>query len=405
MEQLALTARDSIWKNRNFVVLITTAFLINFGSRVYELALPLIIYELTQSSIAMGTMRAVEFLPNLLLAMAVGVFVDRGNKKQWMVTTVIIQIVILGVLYTLIQLNQIEQWIFYITGFLLMLCQYGHSNARTSSVKWALPNRMLTSANAKFTFIRTLMEVMGPAISGAILFLSSLYYGLLITAVLYLCALLILSQLELNEKTVQKSSGTFLQDLKAGWENLKSNRSLMVLTWFVVFFNSTTGMFEVMVIFFVKDELQWSTALVGAVLSLAGVGGLLGSMVVERLRNALGIGKTIALCVIAQAPTYALIVFFPNEYMVGTSLFLFGFFTTIQSVCIWSFRHETTPAPLIGRVSGITGSIFKLGMPLAIFGSGYITEFSGASTIFMICAIAQLFLFTGFLISPMYREQ
>ena len=42
--------RESIWQHRNFVVLIFTGFLLSFGSRVYELALPLIIYELTQSS-------------------------------------------------------------------------------------------------------------------------------------------------------------------------------------------------------------------------------------------------------------------------------------------------------------------------------------------------------------------
>ena len=65
----------SIWKNRNFVILIFTGFLLSFGGRVYELALPLIIYELTQSSVAMGSMRALQFLPILLFGLFIGVFV------------------------------------------------------------------------------------------------------------------------------------------------------------------------------------------------------------------------------------------------------------------------------------------------------------------------------------------
>ncbi len=78
----ASTVKQSIWQNRNFVILLSTGFLLSFGSRVYELALPLIIYELTQSSVAMGTMRALQFLPIFLFGMVIGVFVDRADKKR-----------------------------------------------------------------------------------------------------------------------------------------------------------------------------------------------------------------------------------------------------------------------------------------------------------------------------------
>ena len=80
------SSASSIWQHKNFVILLSTGFLLSFGSRVYELALPLIIYELTQSSVAMGTMRAIQFLPILLFGMAIGVFVDRADKKRWMLT-------------------------------------------------------------------------------------------------------------------------------------------------------------------------------------------------------------------------------------------------------------------------------------------------------------------------------
>lgn len=405
MTDIALPAqKESIWQNKNFVILLTSGLLIGFGGRVYELALPLIIYELSQSSVAMGTMRAIEFLPNMLFAMVIGVFVDRVDKKKWMITMVSLQMLVLFTLYFLTDQGFEQLELFYVAGFCLMLLQYAYGNAKTSSVKWALPKPMLTSANAKFTFVRTFMEIMGPAISGAILFLSSLYHGLLITASVYSVALLVLSFLKLDEETPVKRKGNFIEELKEGWFELRQNRPMWNLTWFVVFFNASGGVYEVMLIFFVKDELQWSTALVGGVLSCAGVGGIIGSMLAERVRNHLGIGKTIAVATIALSPTYAMIAIYQNIFMVGLSLFLFGLLTTIQSICIWSYRHETTPAPLIGRVSGITGSIFKLGMPLAIFGSGYITESAGATTVFLACGISQILIFAAFYFSPMMQE-
>ncbi len=395
----------SIWQNRNFVVLLVSAVLLGFGGRVYELALPLIIYELTHSSVAMGTMRAIEFLPNLLLAMFVGVLVDRADKKRWMLTVVALQTLLLFALYLLIRLDFARLEVFYVAGFFLMLFQYAWGNARISSLKLALPKEMLTSANAKFTFIDTFMQVMGPAISGMILFLASLYYGLLITGVMYLVALFVMKRLQLPEQPGGRPVHNLKKELLDGWRELRGNRTMWAITWFVVFFNSTAGAFEVMLIFFLKDELAWSTALVGGVLACAGAGGLLASLSIQQIRNRLGLGKAMALTISGLAIVYALIPLSDSVWVIVTTMFLFGFVVTVQNVLIWSYRHETTPAPLIGRVSGITGSIFKLGMPFAIYGAGYLTSLTGASTVFVICAVVQMLVLVPFVRSPVMGER
>lgn len=395
----------SIWKNRNFVILLSTGFLLSFGGRVYELALPLIIYELTQSSVAMGSMRALQFLPILLFGLFIGVFVDRADKKRWMLWSVALQMLLLFGLFAYAQLGPPTHQVFYAAGFMLMMLSYGYINARISSVKWALPTALMTSANAKFTFIQTLMQVMGPAISGAILFLSSLYYGLLITALMYLAALLVLPRLQLQETPVPASQRRFWQELREGWRELRANQPLWVLTWFVSFFNATAISFELMIIFHVKDELLWSTAQVGIVLSCAGVGGLMGSLSAERLRAALGLGTCLALSLVVLTLTYSLTGISSAAWTVGVAMFCCGFMTTLQNICIWAYRHETTAAPLMGRVSGMTGSIFKIGVPLALFGSGLLADVAGARAVFVLCGVVQVGVFIGFYNSRVLRER
>lgn len=395
----------NIWHNKNFVVLLLTGLLLSFGNRVYELALPLIIYDLTHSSVAMGTMRAIEFLPNLLLAMVIGVYVDRANKKHWMLTAVLSQTLLLFALYAYTHFFVADPRVFYVAGFFLMLCNYAFQNAKISSTKLALPSELLTSANAKFTFVQTLVGVMGPAISGAILFLSSLYYGLLLTATMFLVAMLMLSFLDLKEAPKSKEGRDFLKELKTAWQVLRQNRPLWLITCFVVFFNATAGAFDVMLIFFVRDELQWSTALIGGVMSCGGFGGLFGAVVVERLRKVYGLGKTLAFCVIALGCCYGVTGFLSSPFTIGLTQFAFGFVATIQNILIWSYRHETTPAQVIGRVSGITGSIFKLGMPFAIFGAGFLADVSGARIVFFACALVQFVVFVVFVFSAVLREK
>lgn len=397
--------RESIWQHRNFVVLIFTGFLLSFGSRVYELALPLIIYELTQSSTAMGAMRAMQFLPILLFGLFIGVFVDRADKKRWMLMSVGLQMLLLFTLFIYSQTQEPNEVVFYGAGFLLMVFSYSYINARISSIKLALPTHMMTSANAKFTFTQTFMQVMGPAISGAILFLSSLYYGLLITACVYLFALIVLARIDLKEPSQVLQTRHFWDEFKAGWYTLRENRTLWALSWFVSFFNATALSFELMVIFFVKDELHWSAAQVGIVLSCAGMGGLLGSLFTETLRRRIGLGACLALSLIGLALTYSLTGLYGNSFAIGLALFFYGFATTMQNICIWAFRHETTSAPLMGRIGGMTGSIFKIGVPFALIASGWLADFSGARAVFIVCGLVQIVVFFLWIRSPVYRQQ
>jgi len=349
-------------------------------------------------------MRALQFLPILLFGLFIGVFVDRADKKRWMLWSVALQMLLLFGLFLYAQPGPPSHRVFYAAGFTLMMLSYGYINARISSVKWALPTALMTSANAKFTFIQTLMQVMGPAISGAILFLSSLYYGLLITAFTYLCALLVLPRLQLHETPSAPRQPRFWQELREGWQELRANRPLWVLTWFVSFFNATAISFELMIIFYVKDELLWSTARVGIVLSCAGIGGLTGSLAAERLRAALGLGTCLALSLVVLTLTYSLTGVSSAAWTVGLAMFCCGFMTTLQNICIWAYRHETTAAPLMGRVSGMTGSIFKIGVPLALFGSGLLADVAGARAVFVLCGVVQMGVFIGFYNSRVLRE-
>jgi len=172
--QIALPTKSSIWMHPNFLVLFISGAMITFGNKIYELALPLILYQWTSSSVAMSTMRGIEFLPNLLLAMFIGVLVDRVRKKQWSLWAVLFQVIILFLLYFLSIRSEPSMVIFYIGGFLLMTCNYAVGNARVGMVKHTLPNEMLTSANASFNFITTLIGIMGPALTGLVLVLPRL---------------------------------------------------------------------------------------------------------------------------------------------------------------------------------------------------------------------------------------
>ncbi|WP_353936576.1 MFS transporter [uncultured Brevibacillus sp.] len=259
-------------------------------------------------------------------------------------------------------------------------------------IKQVVPTPLLTSANTRFSFMSTFIEIMGPAITGFILLLSSLHSGLLITGIAYLLAWIAISLLERNDVSV-KSTGGFWQEFKAGWKELLGNRPLWLITLLVIFLNATSGMYDAMIIFFAKDHLRLDNSELGLVLSVAGVGGLLGSSVVARLRRRFPIGKIMGMTILLLGVSYFLMVFASSAWVLCLSLFLTGLISTIENICIWTFRQETTPAHMIGRISGITGSIFKLGIVFSIYGSGWMTLLLGPWIVFLTAAVGNVVIF------------
>lgn len=90
MEQV--TIERTLWRNKNFMLIWGGSIISSFGHQMYIIAIPLLIYDLSRSALAMSMMRAIEFFPNIFIGMLAGVFVDRLNRKRMMQWTSLIQL-------------------------------------------------------------------------------------------------------------------------------------------------------------------------------------------------------------------------------------------------------------------------------------------------------------------------
>src|SRR5699024_5686498 len=98
----------SLWKNKNFMLIWSGSAISGFGMQMYVLAIPLLIYEISQSALAMSTMRAIEFLPNIVIGMFAGVLVDRLNRKKIMWWMSMIRVIVMGALIVLLIFGKME---------------------------------------------------------------------------------------------------------------------------------------------------------------------------------------------------------------------------------------------------------------------------------------------------------
>ena len=92
-----------------------------------------------------------------------------------------------------------------------------------------------------------------------------------------------------------------------------------------------------------------------------------------------------------------------SAILLTLSLLIYGFAGTIYGVMTYTFRLEQTPAELMGRISGITGTIFRIGMPVTMFISGYAILFWGGTSVFFSAFIFNIVIFLIYIKTVLWR--
>ncbi|QTD42549.1 MFS transporter [Sporosarcina sp. Te-1] len=386
---------DTLWRNRNFLLLWGGSTLSSFGMQMYSIAIPLLIYDLSQSALAMSMMRAIEFFPNIFLGMLAGVLVDRLNRKRMMVWTSFIQVLSMAAVLALLMTKQLEIWHLYIIGFVLSSAGYTFGNANHSVLPQLISKEQLTSANAKLSLVDTLIRMIGPGIAGMLIAAFSyestltIYFGCLFLLFVFIQFLQVPSRVRETNRTA-----SLWKDMKEGIDELLHNQTLLTPTVTVLFSNFASSLVIGVLVFFATDELGANSEEVGFMFTISAIGGIIGASVVGKLRKRYGRGTIYTYSLLFDILAMALLIFTQTWWMIGISLAIRTFSTTLSNIVYFTIRQEFTPNHLLGRVAGTSSMLMKLTLPFGLFISGLWAEWFSIRILFVgsMCIFILLFL-------------
>ena len=331
----------------------------------------------------MTAMRATELLPNLLLAMFIGVWVDRVDRGTWARRAIAGMVVLMGLQALLLPRGVAVLPVFFGCAFALMTLNYLYAICRMGLVKEMLPQPLLLAGTGQLTTVAQASAVAGPAVAGALV-AWWLPAGLWVPMGGLLLAALLLRGLDLPRRPFVAAG--FWQDWREGWRVLRANRPLWQVSWVIVVTNGCAGVVETLFLFRARDTLHLDPATLGTLYALAAVGGVAAGIACARLRARLGLGRLLAAAVAGEAATFAVMGTAQAVPLLVAALALNSFATVTGNVCVWGFRQESTAPQHIGRISGLTGSIFKLAMPFTLLVAGGLTGTWPAGTLIAACA-------------------
>ena len=172
----------SLFRNRNFLWLWLAYVVSNLGDTALSIALPVTVYNATNSKVVLGFSIIFGTLPVLLFGLAGGVFADRWNRRRTMITadlgralSVLLLLLIPSTHFILLTAHGVDvktlftandRALVYVASFLVASFSCFFSPSRQSLMPALLPREKLLQANSMMLSANQATLLLGPALGG-----------------------------------------------------------------------------------------------------------------------------------------------------------------------------------------------------------------------------------------------
>lgn len=339
----------SIWFNPRFFVYASGNIINNFGNSFFTLALPLLIYDLTGSSIQMSLMMACELLP-MLFSPLIGAVVDRVSSRTIIFSSLSFQALCSAMIPLLYQSGHLQIWMLYLFGALL---SFGGICLRTGQfvvVPYMFPERRIEASAALSTGF-TITTIFGPFLAGWLLAMTSYGTLLWINSLTFFAPILlcIYTKIPNQKRESINRPAQILEDMREGLAYLKNDK--LLLRFFIIMATATlagSGGFTIIVYHF-KYMMHLSDHLVSWFMIALGFGDFIGTLLPRRLMH---INKMKLLTVFYLSSAIGSSLFLiPAWWIAPIALIASAIGGSAAGVCLNLQMQETVPLELLGRVS------------------------------------------------------
>ncbi|MFC1988067.1 MFS transporter [Chloroflexota bacterium] len=318
-----------------------------------------LIYSMTNSPLQLGLVNAARGLPLLLFGIAAGVFADRYNRKIQIIVAQVGNAILNLILATLILTGRIEVWHIYVTAFLSGTVQAFQQPARQVLINDLVGQKHLLNAIALNSGVRNLSKSVGPAIAGVIITAFGVYVTYYVQAVFYALATLWTIRITVPASSLpvgysrDAAPQSFFSSAKEGFVYIGSHRIILALMVLGLAPMLLGHPYTSLMPIFAIDILHGDASTQGLLLSMTGIGAVLGALVIASLGRRQGSGKLL----IAGAASFGLsLVLFSQSPVLWLAMFftfMAGLLNTGYSSQDQTIIQTLTPPEIRGRVLGV----------------------------------------------------
>ena len=404
------TSRDTLWRHREFLKLWTAQTISVFGDNFTGLALPIIAAISLQATPGqMGVLTAVERAPFLILGLFAGVWVDRMRRRPILIVGdvgrgLVLLSIPLAALSASLGMSQL-----YVVGLLIGILTVFFDVSYQAYLPSLVERRQLVEGNSKLEATRSIAQLAGPGIAGAVIQILTAPIAIILDAVSFLISALLIGSIRRPEEPPDaQGRRALLAEAREGLGVVFGSPYLRSIAGATGTSNLFASSLFTLYILFVTRELGLTPAAIGLIFSIANVAGLLGALTAGRLAARFGLGRVIIgsmfigglgflpVGLATPATAYPLLI-------LAAALGSFG--VPVYNINQVSLRQAITPMRLQGRMNATMRFLVWGTMPLGGLLGGALGETFGLRPAILISAAGGALAFLWVLLSPVRALQ
>jgi MFS family permease len=256
------------------------------GTAVTGLVIPIMaVVDLGASAGQMAILTAVGMIPSLLLQVVAGMWADSGSisRIRMMVITDIMAGVLIGLVPVLWLTGILNFWLLIVVmavKAVVGVCQLAFSSPLIVEV---VPSERLVAANGQVSSVRSVTDIAGQALGGALIAVIALPYAVLADAVSFLASAGMASRIRIMNAAAAAAGSRrdhfSIASMRGIARRLLTRADLLSLTTVAL----VGGLTETLIILFCVRTLHIERSILGFLIATGAIGGVVGGLVAGKV--------------------------------------------------------------------------------------------------------------------------
>jgi len=390
--------------NRDFLVVLSGQGASALGDAVSFTAVPLLVFGLTGSGLAMGLVGALQTLPDFVLGLPIGALADRWDRRRLMMLADSGRALLTACIPLAYLAGLPVMPVVYLVMFPLNALRVAFMAGWTASVPILVGPTRIGAGSSTIEAVANLGFIVGPALAGVAVGLVGPGPTIAIDALSFAISAASLTLVRRSLRSVSTAPRRHLaSEMLDGVRFLAGEHTLRM----VLFFYAATALCTAAIIpaltIYVEGQLGLGAVIFGLILSAYSVGAVIGALAGTRLMR----GSLAPLLLGGAAVTGVLLVVLA---LVGLPVVLIatalgaGVSQSLITVSYVTLRASLTPHELLGRV-GSTARIVTLGLqPVGLLVGGVALQTVGGATTLLAMGALMLVAAAAFSLSATMRR-
>lgn len=360
---------------RDSVLLLFGVGISTVGDFIYLVAINVLVLKLTNSPAAVAGLWILGPMAAILTKFWSGSIVDRMNKRVLLIFTDIIRAILVAIIPFLPSI-----WIIYICLFLLSVSKAFFEPASMAYMTSLIPQKRRKQFNSFRSLISSGAFLIGPAVAGVLLLITSASVAIWINAISFIVSALMLFLLpdaEKKEKKDQPQSLNFII-LKNDWHAVilfsRKNAYLVKVYFLAAFFMVVSIGMDAQEVVFTQQVLGLSETDFCFLISITGIGSVAGAFTVSVFASRMSLRLLIGIGYMMVAIGYLIYAFSFSFLTVAIGFIILGYFNAFSNTGFMTFYQNNVPLELLGRVSSVFGTIQSMFQIVFILFIGFTGE-------------------------------